>query len=408
MRRWLFIGLAVIAVVGGYYGYTAYVASQEEAAPQEVALDQELEQVIWASGTVVPARWANLSFEMGGRVVQVAVEENDAVSEGQVLAQLDDTDLEEAVAQAEAALVSAQAALARAQVGARAEEIAAAQAGVSVAEAALSTAQANLAAARAELARLRAGPKAEEIAAAKATMDKAAAVVQQAQAEYDKISWSGAAGASPQAVALQQATADYEAAKATYQALLRGATPEEIAVAQAAVAAAKAQVRGAEAQVERANAQLALLRAGPLAEDVAIAQANVRQAELALEQARAARRKARLVAPFPGTVGAVVVRMGEQVLPGQPAITLGDLAHLRIETTDLRETDVAKVRVGQSVELTFDALPDEVLSGRVTRIAPMSNAKGGSTNYTAIIEMDTVDPRLRWGMTAYVNIEVGQ
>ena len=130
MKRWLLIGLAATVVIGGYYGYMTYVAPKEDTTSQVEEVDLELEQVIWASGTVAPARWADLGFEMGGRVVQVMVEEGDTVSEGQLLAQLDTTDLEEAVSQAEAALASAQAALARAQGGARAEEIAAAQAGV--------------------------------------------------------------------------------------------------------------------------------------------------------------------------------------------------------------------------------------------------------------------------------------
>ena len=91
---------------------------------------------------------------------------------------------------------------------------------------------------------------------------------------------------------------------------------------------------------------------------------------------------------------------------GQPVMFLGDLSHLRIETTDLNEADIWAIAVDQEVALTFDGLPEKALSGRVTRIAPMASMEQGGTNYTVVIELDEQDPGLRWGMTAYVDITV--
>jgi len=150
------------------------------------------------------------------------------------------------------------------------------------------------------------------------------------------------------------------------------------------------------------------LRAGPTAEAVAAAEAQVEQAEAALAQARSALEDASLRAPFDGMVTAVSVREGEMVaaagFPVSPVITIGDLSHLRIETTDLSEMDIAKVEVGQEVAVTFDALPEKSLRGRVSKIAPMATLEAGGTNYTATIELEEADPDLRWGMTAFVDI----
>ena len=77
---------------------------------------------------------------------------------------------------------------------------------------------------------------------------------------------------------------------------------------------------------------------------------------------------------------------------------------MRVETTDLRETDVTRLVEGMSVEVTFDSLPGEVFQGEITHIAAMSTVEKGSTNYTVIVELAELDPRLRWGMTAFVNI----
>jgi HlyD family secretion protein len=102
----------------------------------------------------------------------------------------------------------------------------------------------------------------------------------------------------------------------------------------------------------------------------------------------------------------VYVREGEEVLPGQDVLVLGDLATLRVETTDLDEFDVARVEPDQRVDLTFDALPEKVLEGRVLSIAPMATPGQSATTYRVIIEFEEVDPALRWGMTAFVDITI--
>ena len=76
----------------------------------------------------------------------------------------------------------------------------------------------------------------------------------------------------------------------------------------------------------------------------------------------------------------------------QSAILLGDPSQMHVETTDLRETDVVRLNVGMSVEVTFDALPDRIFNGTITEIAPVSNTEKGSTNYTVKIDVADLDP----------------
>ena len=200
--------------------------------------------------------------------------------------------------------------------------------------------------------------------------------------------WYDSVGSSPEAAALQQATLDYEAADAQYQEALNGATAQEIAASQAHVDAAVADVALTEALVAQAQAALALLQAGARSEDIEIARARVAQSGAEVEKAVSNLDKAVLHAPFAGTIGAVYVRQGELVTPDYPVLALGNLEHLRVETTDLRETDVTQMKVGQPVEVTFDALPDAILMGHVSHIDPRSNEEKGSVNYRAVIELD--------------------
>ncbi len=172
--------------------------------------------------------------------------------------------------------------------------------------------------------------------------------------------------------------------------------------------AASANIDAAKAQMEQAKAQLDLLKAGATAEQIAVAEAGVKQAQVAVDTAKAQLDKLQLIAPFDGTIGTVYVRSGELAQPGQSIVTLGNLGSLRVETTDLSETDIARVKEGQPVKVTFDALPGKTISGKVTRIAPMSTPGQSAVNYIVTVQLDEIDPALRWGMTAFVDVQVGQ
>jgi HlyD family secretion protein len=185
-----------------------------------------------------------------------------------------------------------------------------------------------------------------------------------------------------------------------------GLAENQVDAAGVAVAQAQAALEAAQAQVAQAQATLDRLRAGAAPEEVAVAESAVRQAREEVASAEAMRGLTTLTAPFDGTVGLIHVRQGEEVMPGQAVLVMGDLTTLRVETTDLDEYDVARVQPGQSADLTFDALPEKVLSGRVARVAPMSTPDQAATTYTVIIDFEEVDPALRWGMTAFVDLWV--
>ncbi|MEW6231456.1 MAG: efflux RND transporter periplasmic adaptor subunit [Chloroflexota bacterium] len=379
MQRRIAVGLAVLAVLAlGYLGVSRGLGPGAKATPTPTVSGNETDKIISASGTLLPAKRANLAFKIPGQVKLVLANAGDAVRAGDFLLQLEAPDLEAAAAQAKAAADAAQANLTQARAGATREEIA--------------IAEANLRVARAQLARLKAGATREEIAIAKANLNRAEAALQDAQADYDRISWMPGKGATPQSRALQLATLDYEIAKSRYEQVLGGATPEELRIAEANLAAAQAQ--------------LDRVKAGARPEEIAAAQGRADQAAAAYRQAQSALESATLLAPFAGTVASVSVNEGESVAPGVPVVALGDLSHLRVETDDLSETAVARVRVGQPVAVTFEALPGKTFKGKVTDIALIATQRQGGINYTVTIEVEGLDPLLRWGMTAHVEIDV--
>jgi hypothetical protein len=103
--------------------------------------------------------------------------------------------------------------------------------------------------------------------------------------------------------------------------------------------------------------------------------------------------------------GQVFVHPGKWVNAGQPIVLLADTNNLQVETTDLSEIDLAQLNIGDSVIVPFDALPDVLVNSTVKRIASKA-AEGAGVNYPVTIELNEIPDLLRWGMTAFVDIQV--
>jgi HlyD family secretion protein len=101
-------------------------------------------------------------------------------------------------------------------------------------------------------------------------------------------------------------------------------------------------------------------------------------------------------------VATINTAVGEQVGAGTPVIVMADTSAWEIETSDLTEFDVVGVRPGDSVLLTFDAIPDLQLQGTVSRIRPIGEDNRGDTVYKVVVTPNENDPRLLWNMTAVV------
>lgn len=437
MRRILII-IGIIAVIGvaawGYQQYQAQQAAQQAAETAQTEEVDDLENVIWASGKLEPVSWAGLSPAVSGIVSRIHVEEGAWVEAGDLLLELDNGVAQSQVTMAEAARTEAQAALDKLAAGATDAEIAAAQAQVAAAEAnvalaasqmlemkaAIDAAQTQVSQAQRQYAELASHPTGAEQTAAAAAVAVAQAGVRQAQAAYNIVRGDPQLAARPEALTLMQMTASLEAAQAQSALTAGGPSQQQLAVAAGTIEVARSQiavtesqapgveagVRAAMAQRDSTQAELDRILAGATAEDLAMAEARVQSAQAALVSAQAQLAQNQIVAPFAGQIGAVNVRVGELATSGDFALQLGDTKQMVVSTTDLRETDVVRLAVGMPVEVTFDALPDAVFQGTVVRIAPMSTAAQGSTNYTVKVEVAELDENLRWGMTAFVNIHV--
>ena len=86
------------------------------------------------------------------------------------------------------------------------------------------------------------------------------------------------------------------------------------------------------------------------------------------------------------------------------SITITDMSSLQVELT-VSEVDIPKVAVGQKASVEFDAITGETFKGTVKSILPNATTSSGVVNYTVYVKLGSVDPRLRTGMTATVDIQ---
>jgi HlyD family secretion protein len=342
------------------------------------------------TGYVTPIRHADLSLSTNGRVEQVLVTEGDQIKAGQPLIQLEDAALKAALAQAQAELRSL-------QNGARPEEIAVAQANLDIAQSQLELAQV-------ELSRLQNGALTVPIAAAQADAARAQAELKVAQDSYDALVLGPGHGVADDVNVPGRGLGAYEeqkrsqlaATQAAYNAALKRVTEAQVSMNHS-LQAAQAGVDVATAQRDAAKARLGLIKAGATLQQIDLAKARVQQAQAALDEAT-------LIAPFDGSIAEVTINPGEIAAPGMRLISLADVSQWEVDTDDLTEKEVVGVQPGAPVNITLDALPGVTLNGQVMSITPRSTTKSGDVTYTVKISIADPDPRLRWGMTASVDI----
>lgn len=179
----------------------------------------------------------------------------------------------------------------------------------------------------------------------------------------------------------------------------------------------EARVREAEANLAYAQISLEYLirnvgckgvNCAPFQQQLDVANNDVAKAQALVDSAKAVlAAQSDLTAPFAGTVISVDIAPYETVTPGQVVIVLGDLSKYQIETTDLSERDVTQVQAGQPATVFIEALGGE-FPGTVVDVARISSEIGGDVVYKVTIELDEQPAGLLWGMSADVEISVGE
>lgn len=427
MKRVLLVVLVLAAIGGTWLIYSQQRAKKaEEEAPEGVTTviveRAPIESIVSATGSVTAERVQSLVFSGAGQVVEVLVREGDTVARDQLLARLDDEDLQLAVRQAEAALTISEAQLAKTEAGASAEDLARtqaaveiAQAGVASAQAGVESAQAGVASAVANLSRLQSGATAEDIEITERRIADAKNRLWGAQSQRDSICGKIKYGVAPAECdsaesSVLQAEEGVRIAEIELTKVLKGSSKDDLDAARAQVTQARAQVAQAEAQmaqaqgqVKQAEADLARTRQGAAPEDIAIAEAQVEQAQVSVEVARSRLDDAQLSAPASGELVQFNVHLGDTVAPGAPVGTLVDATQYHV-LVSIDETEIGSIAVGQLARIELDSFPDQILEGTVARINIGGENTQGIVTYAVRVDLATDTYDVKPLMTATVDI----
>ena len=352
-----------------------------------------------------------LSFNTSGRLLELHVRAGDRVSEGELIATLDDKALQEQIANAELSVTQAENSLAQAQLSLdnlldwEPDElaIAAAEANVAVAEANVEDAQVQDASAG------------NSITSAQVQLAQAERALVDAQEAYNT-AWDPArdwelndpfrsqlleAEREGTTRAVQQAEEALAVARANYNLTAAGINNDSALSAEASLISAQQALEQAQTGPKASEISAAELQ-------VAQAELSLQQAEMTLVQAQQSLADAQLLAPWSGTVLSVDVAQGALVSGGTPIMTLIDTDNIEFHTSNLSERDLAQIEPGQPVEITLKSYPNEPIEGVVRRIAPQAGEPlGDAATFTVVISLNGTDLDLLIGMTGRAEIQPG-
>lgn len=131
--------------------------------------------------------------------------------------------------------------------------------------------------------------------------------------------------------------------------------------------------------------------------DIRSQQISITQKENSLNDAKENLSNYDIHAPFDGIVAKLNVKQGDSASGGTAVVTMINLQ--KIAEISLNEVDVSKIKINQKTTLTFDAIPDLTITGKVVQIDTIGSIAQGVVTYSIKIAFDTEDSRVRPGMS---------
>ncbi len=443
------IGAVVVIAIGSaiYYHVSTEVPAVIPEAPVATSTP------IVGNGVVDPAQNPNLAFQSGGRVADISVAVGDTVYAGEVLATLDNAQLQAQLDQASADVASQQAQLAQMQIGPRQVDIESGQTAVSQASTTLvnfyASIPANIAQAYDEsfsgvsgdTDTLFSGPDTASPSLIFSTINNQLAVNavnDRSEVNGFLSTWSTEANALSENsstgdidAALKNSIANLEVVRTYSDDLLLAlgnAVPSgtfsasSIASAQASVATLRDTVNGLilslqgeqqqiasdELAIQSAQDSLNETLAGSTPQAIEAQAAQVAAAQANVENYQAQIADAVVVAPFAGTVASVQVQVGDIVPPNTVAISLNPNSPLQIDAY-FSELQVTQIQLGAQAQVTLDAYGNsEVFPAQVITVdtSPSQDPSQptGVLGYKVTLQFAKSDPAITSGMTANVTI----
>jgi HlyD family secretion protein len=377
MKKLLVVLVIVAVVAGGVYAFMQWRAGQQasllENLQTETAGRGQLISTIGATGQVRTRQSTILNWNTTGTVEDVRVRVGDQVKAGDRLAELQQTSLPQTIILAQADLVNAKNALEDLTTNADTAKIQALQ---SISNAAQAVRDAQY-----RLDNYIMPSELQDLSTMEA-LDLMQKKLDEARLAFEPVKFLPENDPNREDLkdALDQAQADYNAAvkRLDYEYAL------EVA----------------QSNLEKARQDYEKWKNGPNPDDVAAAEARIAAAQAALSQAW-------IEAPFDGVITLVDTQPGDKATISSPAFRLDDLTSLLVDVS-VSEVDINQIQPGQNVRMTFDAIRGKEYDGVVTEVDRVGSDVQGAVEFRVVVELTAPDDDVKPGMTAAVNIVVDE
>ncbi len=178
----------------------------------------------------------------------------------------------------------------------------------------------------------------------------------------------------------------------------------DVSTARTNVNSAINNISSAVSSLKVAESELAKANAGSTLEEILVAEANVEKAKAQVEGIRAKLSKTRIISPITGVITKQDAKVGQIVSASAPLVSVISDAKFEIEA-NLPETDISKIRVGDSAKLTLDAYGSGIFFDvRVISVDPAETVIEGVSTYKITLAFLRDDGRIKSGLSADINI----
>lgn len=438
----IIVAVAVIGIGSFLYFNRTKTSLYETITVSPTTLTQEVS----VTGSVTPVKSAALAFEKGGKIKGIYVDVGQRVVAGQILAETDNAELRAGILDAEANLAAENAKLAEFKRGSRPEELAVSETKVANAQISKTDADQNLRdkigdaytkaddAVRNEVDQFMSNPRTPtpqlnfvvaddqlriDIVQKRYAIELLFAPWQKDISLLESVQNPKPSGELAQknlaiikgfldkiALAVNALTPSGSLSQTTIDGYKGSVTTARSNINTAIVnlTAAEEKFRAAESSLLLARNELTLKQSGVGEEQIAGEEARVKQAEAKVETARAQFEKTILRSPISGVITRKDAKVGEIISGNGSVLSVITDQNLELDV-NIPETDIAKVKIGDTAKVTLDAYGEGVVfEATVGSIDPAATVIEGVPTYKTTLYFIKYDARVKSGMTANIDI----
>ncbi len=364
--------------------------------------NKDNQDVLTVSG-VLETNEIDVNVKVGGKLLEIMVEEGDNVKKGDIIATVEAENIEAKLEQAKALLGIAATRVEQSKIAYAAQK--------EQSESQIQQATGAYSSAKAQLTKAKKGARPQQLEQAKELVVQAKEAYEYTKVTYDRLKKLYDEGVIPQQK-IDGAKAELEVSKAKYNTAQQQYDLVKEGVQKEDISSAEGLVMQTEAMVNLAN--VTKLQVSAKEQDMIAAKEQLIQAQAGVNEVMSYLNDSTIKAPVDGTITVKNADNGELVSTGMPVVSISNLKDVWANIK-IKESAIANIKIGDTIDVIIPGDNNKVYKGKVTSISSKASyATERATQdknekdvvaFTVKIKLDNVDLRLKPGMTATLKLK---